>query len=205
MCVCLCVYVSQLALWQAYHVQSLLSQKFPQLTFKVEPMNTMGDKDQIKPLSDFGSKGVFTKELDLATLNDTIQLAVHCMKDLPTTLPEGLFMGAVLTRGDTEDVLVLPIAHPKRTNGTFEDLPAGSIIGTSAMRRTASLAKYYPELKCENIRGNVNTRLAKLDRSENEATTTNDKLQHPDTNRVVYYVSHCCLCWSSPCLFFLQW
>lgn len=126
----------------------------------------MGDKDQIKPLSDFASKGVFTKELDVATLNNTIQLAVHCLKDLPTTLPDGLYMGAVLPRGDTEDVLVLPASHPKQRDGSFEDLPAGAVIGTSAMRRTAAVAKYYPHLKCENIRGNVNTRLAKLDRGD---------------------------------------
>jgi hydroxymethylbilane synthase len=127
-------------------------------------MNTMGDIDQIKPLSDFASKGVFTKELDVATLNDTIQLAVHCLKDLPTTLPPGLFMGAVMERGDTEDVLVLPLSHPKHQKGSLEDLPDGAVIGTSAMRRSASVAKYYPKLVCKNIRGNVNTRLAKLDR-----------------------------------------
>lgn len=156
---------SQLALWQAHHVQALLSEKYPSITFEVLPMSTMGDKDQIKPLSDFESKGVFTKELDVATNNDTIQMAVHCLKDLPTTLPDGLYMGAVLPRGDTEDVLVLPASHPKHSSGTLEDLPPGAVIGTSAMRRSATIAKYYPHLKCENIRGNVNTRLMKLDRS----------------------------------------
>ena len=137
-------------------------------------MNTMGDKDQIKPLSDFGSKGVFTKELDIATLNNNIQLAVHCVKDLPTTLKDGLYMGAILERGDVEDVLVLPISHPKYQKGSFEDLPDGALIGTSAMRRMASVAKYWPKLKCDHIRGNVNTRLAKLDRSD----TTYDILIH---------------------------
>ena len=88
------------------------------------------------------------------------------MKDLPTTLPAGLAMGAVLERGDVEDVLVLPAGHPKQSNARFEDLPPGAIIGTSAMRRSASLAKLHPHLVCKNIRGNVNTRLAKLDRGE---------------------------------------
>jgi hydroxymethylbilane synthase len=107
---------------------------------------------------------VFTKELDVATLNNTIQLAVHCLKDLPTTLPPGLYMGAVMERGDTEDVLVLPLSHPKHQKGSLEDLHDGAVIGTSAMRRSASIAKHYPKLVCKNIRGNVNTRLAKLDR-----------------------------------------
>ncbi len=97
-------------------------------------------------------------------MNNTIQLAVHCMKDLPTTLPQGLYMGAVLERGDLEDVLVLPLSHKKYQHGSLEDLPDGAVIGTSAMRRSASIAKYYPNLVCKNIRGNVNTRLAKLDR-----------------------------------------
>lgn len=88
------------------------------------------------------------------------------MKDLPTTLPAGLFMGAVLERGDVEDVLVLPAGHPKQHQARFEDLPDGAVIGTSAMRRSASLAKLHPHLRCQNIRGNVNTRLAKLDRGE---------------------------------------
>jgi hydroxymethylbilane synthase len=108
---------------------------------------------------------VFTKELDIATMSDQIQIAVHCMKDLPTTLPQGLYMGAVLERGDTEDVLVLPLSHEKYQRGSLEDLKDGAVIGTSAMRRSASIAKHYPKLVCKNIRGNVNTRLAKLDRS----------------------------------------
>jgi len=160
---------SALAMWQANHVADALREKFPHIEFKVAPMNTMGDIDQIKPLSDFASKGVFTKELDVATVSNQIQLAVHCMKDLPTTLPHGLYMGAVLPRGDTEDVLVLPLSHEKHQRGSFEDLKEGAVIGTSAMRRTASIAKYYPHLKCQNIRGNVNTRLAKLDRGDYDA------------------------------------
>jgi hydroxymethylbilane synthase len=117
---------------------------------------------------------VFTKELDIATMSDQIQIAVHCMKDLPTTLPQGLYMGAVLERGDTEDVLVLPLSHEKYQRGSLEDLKDGAVIGTSAMRRSASIAKHYPKLVCKNIRGNVNTRLAKLDRS---ATTSCEPLK----------------------------
>lgn len=138
------------------------------LLYLVVGMNTLGDIDQIKPLSDFASKGVFTKELDTAVLTHQIDLAVHCMKDLPTTLPAGLEFGCVLARGDVEDCLVLPAVHAAHIN-SLETLPANSKIGTSAMRRMAILRILHPHLRCDHIRGNVNTRLAKLDRGEYDA------------------------------------
>lgn len=141
----------------------------------VVPMNTLGDIDQIKPLSDFASKGVFTKELDQALWNGQIDLAVHCMKDLPTTLPAGLAMGCVLQRGNREDCVVLPQDMQTALLAQYGDpsnidkdvlatLPANACIGTSALRRTAVMKIRYPHLRCEVIRGNVNTRLRKLDR-----------------------------------------
>lgn len=155
---------SALALWQANHVCDLLRARYPHITFEVVGMNTLGDIDQIKPLTDFDSKGVFTKELDIALLNGSIDIAVHCMKDLPTTLPTGLYMGSVLERGDVEDAVVISTGNIAKGYKTLADLPAGSVIGTSALRRTAALASRYPALKCQNVRGNVNTRLMKLDR-----------------------------------------
>jgi len=125
----------------------------------------VGDVD-MKPLAQFEAKGVFTKELDVALLNREIDLAVHCVKDLPTTLPGGIVMACVLPRGDVEDSVVL---HEKHKGRKLAELPPGSIIGTSALRRAATLAKLYPDLATQNIRGNVQTRLAKLDRGEFDA------------------------------------
>jgi hydroxymethylbilane synthase len=158
---------SDLALWQAHHVQKLLRDRYSgHHEFEVVGMSTLGDDDQSKPLSAFAAKGVFTKELDIALLTDRVDIAVHSMKDLPTTLPEGLVLVAVLERGDTEDAVVM---HAKHKDARIENLPKGSIVGTSALRRRAILAKHFPHVTCKDIRGNVNTRLAKLDRGDYDA------------------------------------
>nr|CAI5819534.1 unnamed protein product [Callosobruchus analis] len=123
-------------------------------------MSTLGDKILDIPLPKIGEKSLFTKELETALANGTIDFVVHSLKDLPTTLPDGMVIGAVLTREDPRDALVLR----KDFNAyTLSTLPSSSIIGTSSLRRTAQLLKKYPHLKVESIRGNLNTRLRKLD------------------------------------------
>lgn len=156
---------SNLAMWQANHVNDCMNKNFPS-SFEVVGISTLGDKDQMKPLNEFAQKGVFTKELDVALLGKKIDLAVHCIKDLPTVLPDGLVVGCILERGDVEDCVIF---HEKHKEKELGDLPKGSIIGTSAMRRTALIQNKHPHLVCKNIRGNVNTRLAKLDKGDYDA------------------------------------
>jgi hydroxymethylbilane synthase len=156
---------SKLAMWQAEHVASLMTKQHANCAIAVVGINTVGDVD-MKPLAQFEAKGVFTKELDVALLNQEIDLAVHCVKDLPTSLPEGLVLASVLVRADVEDSVVM---HEKHKGRKLSDLPAGSVIGTSALRRAATLGRLYPGLVTRNIRGNVQTRLAKLDRGEFDA------------------------------------
>ncbi|CAH1994976.1 unnamed protein product [Acanthoscelides obtectus] len=123
-------------------------------------MSTMGDRILDIPLPKIGEKSLFTKELETALANGAIDFVVHSLKDLPTTLPDDMVIGAVLTREDPRDALVL---KKDLTSYNLSTLPPNSIIGTSSLRRTAQLLKKYPHLKIENIRGNLNTRLRKLD------------------------------------------
>ncbi len=179
---------SKLAMWQAEHVRDRLAAAHPTVDFQskysavqwvyslilvliwsVVGMTTLGDRDLVSSLSNFTSKGVFTKELDAALLAGSIDIAVHCMKDLPTKLPAGIDFAAVLKRGETEDALIVHSKHAAAKRTTLDSLPAGSVIGTSALRRVASIAKHYPQLRCKDVRGNVNTRLAKLDSGEYDA------------------------------------
>jgi hydroxymethylbilane synthase len=157
---------SQLALWQANFVAEELRNLYKDKCVEVMGMQTLGDKDQMKPLNQLGQTGVFTKELDSALLSGQIDCAVHCLKDLPTNLPAGLHCAAILKRGNVSDALIL---NAKHAGCTLASLPAGSIVGTSALRRAAVLRRRFPHLQCRSIRGNVNTRLAKLDRGEYDA------------------------------------
>ncbi|CAH1994975.1 unnamed protein product [Acanthoscelides obtectus] len=151
---------SQLALIQTNHVISLLKEKYPEKQFEIVTMSTMGDRILDIPLPKIGEKSLFTKELETALANGAIDFVVHSLKDLPTTLPDDMVIGAVLTREDPRDALVL---KKDLTSYNLSTLPPNSIIGTSSLRRTAQLLKKYPHLKIENIRGNLNTRLRKLD------------------------------------------
>lgn len=176
---------SALAMWQARYVHKLMSDAHPEIVFEIVGMTTMGDNDLIKPLSSFESKGVFTKELDIALLEGKIDIAVHCMKDLATVLPTGLDFLATMDRGLVEDSVVL---HPKHmaafneykannpeygtkpgVSAALSILPQDAVIGTSALRRQASLARFHPQLVCKDIRGNLNTRLSKLDDGQYDA------------------------------------
>ncbi|MCL4134536.1 UNVERIFIED_CONTAM: hypothetical protein GTU68_000718 [Idotea baltica] len=123
-------------------------------------MKTIGDKILDVSLSKIGSKSLFTKELELALENKHVDMVVHSLKDLPTTLPEGLVIGAVCSRENPCDAVIV---HPKHKDSTLKDLAADSVIGTSSLRRVAQLKRRYPHLKFECIRGNLNTRLKKLE------------------------------------------
>ncbi|MFK7843825.1 MAG: hydroxymethylbilane synthase [Rhodothermales bacterium] len=150
---------SALALWQANHVQGLLESAGHQVV--QERIVTRGDQILDKPLAQIEGKSLFTKELDVALIDGRIDLAVHSLKDLPSELPAGLMLAAISPRENPMDAFV---AHPS-FEGTLEDLPQGAIIGTSSLRRTAQLKAWRPDLQVVPIRGNVDTRLAKLDAS----------------------------------------
>jgi hydroxymethylbilane synthase len=157
---------SQLALVQTHWVQEQLQKAFPDRGFEVHTMNTQGDKILDVALAKIGDKGLFTKELELGMLQGEIDFAVHSLKDLPTRLPEGLVLGCITEREDPADALVVHIKHQDRQLAT---LPEGAIVGTSSLRRLAQLRHYYPHLTFQDIRGNLNTRLAKLDSGQYDA------------------------------------
>jgi hydroxymethylbilane synthase len=154
---------SQLALVQTYWVQEQLQKHFPERQFEVETMSTQGDKILDVALAKIGDKGLFTKELEVGMLEESIDLAVHSLKDLPTKLPDGLVLGCVTERVNPADALVVNVQHQDKQ---LDTLPEGAIIGTSSLRRLAQLRHYYPHLTFKDVRGNVNTRLAKLDAGE---------------------------------------
>lgn len=157
---------SQLALVQTYWVQEELQKHFPEITFEVQTMSTQGDKILDVALAKIGDKGLFTKELEVGMLNGDSDIAVHSLKDLPTRLPAGLMLGCVTEREDPADALVV---HEKHKDKQLETLPAGAVIGTSSLRRLAQLRHHYPHLEFKDIRGNLNTRLQKLDDGEYDA------------------------------------
>jgi hydroxymethylbilane synthase len=154
---------SRLALWQAQHVQSLLSAR-PQVgEVTLLGMTTQGDQILDRALHEVGGKGLFTKELEMALLDGRADLAVHSLKDVPMQLPEGFALAAILPREDPRDALVSP------AYSSFEELPAGARIGTSSLRRAALLRARFPHCEVLPLRGNLDTRLAKLDRGEFDA------------------------------------
>lgn len=157
---------SQLALVQTYWVQEQLQKHFPDRTFEVHTMSTQGDKILDVALAKIGDKGLFTKELELGMINQETDFAVHSLKDLPTRLPEGLILGCVTERENPADALVV---HEKFKDKQLETLPEGAVVGTSSLRRLAQLRHRYPYLTFKDIRGNLNTRLAKLDAGEFDA------------------------------------
>jgi hydroxymethylbilane synthase len=158
---------SPLALAQAELTKAALLAAHPQLTaagVTIVPIKTTGDKVQDRTLSEIGGKGLFTKEIEEALLEGRIDLAVHSMKDMPTFLPDGLVIAAMLEREDPRDVLISPVAD------SIENLPQGAVVGTASLRRQAQLLALRPDLKVQPLRGNVGTRLDKLARGEAAAT-----------------------------------
>ena len=152
-----------LALWQAGEAARVIAAGHPGVSVDVVVIRTTGDRIPDTPLTEIGSSGLFTREIEEALLAGAIDVAVHSLKDLPTRLPDGLTLAAVLERADPRDALVAP---PGTRLG---DLPPGSRIGTSSMRRRAQVLAYRPGLAMLDVRGNVPTRVARLDRGEYDA------------------------------------
>jgi hydroxymethylbilane synthase len=156
---------SKLALWQAGWIQTLISRFHPAVTAKIEVIKTTGDV-KTDPLSVIGGKGVFTKELEDALLAGRIDLAVHSLKDLPTNLPDLLTIAAICEREDARDALVIRKQQAPRS---VKDLPPGAVVGTSSQRRLAQLKYLRPDIATKDLRGNVDTRLRKLDEGQYDA------------------------------------
>lgn len=154
---------SALALWQAEYVKARLEAAHPGLHVSLLPMTSRGDKLLDAPLAKIGGKGLFVKELETALLEGEADIAVHSMKDVPMEFPEGLGLYAICVREDARDAFV------SNTYSSLADLPAGSIVGTSSLRRQAQLLAQRPDLEIRFLRGNVNTRLAKLDAGDYHA------------------------------------
>lgn len=148
---------SRLAMWQAEHVQARLQALYPECEITLLGMTTRGDQILDRALSKVGGKGLFVKELETAILDGRADLAVHSLKDMPMHLPPGLQLAAIMERADPRDAFV------SNEFATLDDVPAGAIVGTSSLRRQASLLAAYPHLVIQPLRGNVNTRLRKLD------------------------------------------
>ena len=154
---------SKLAMVQTLWVKEQLEKNIPKLEVTVEAMATQGDKILDVALAKIGDKGLFTKELEAQMLLDKADIAVHSLKDLPTNLPRGLILGSITEREDPSDALVV---NKKNEKYKLDSLPKGSIVGTSSLRRLAQLRFHYPNLIFKDIRGNVITRLEKLDSGE---------------------------------------
>ena len=154
---------SPLALWQAEHVQALLRERYPEKDVKLLGMTTKGDQILDKTLSKIGGKGLFVKELEVAMQEGSAHLAVHSLKDVPMELPEGFVLAAVSSREDPRDAFVSPRYE------TLESMPAGSVVGTASLRRELMLRSKFPHLVVKPVRGNVGTRLRKLDSGEYDA------------------------------------
>ncbi len=154
---------SPLAMWQADHVAASLRLLHPELAIELVGMTTKGDKILDTPLAKIGGKGLFVKELEQGMIEGRADIAVHSMKDVPAELPEGLHLAVILEREDPRDAFV------SNRFERFDDLPEGARIGTSSLRRQCQLADRRPDLKILPLRGNVNTRLRKLDQGEYDA------------------------------------
>jgi len=156
---------SALALIQTNIVHKALQAAHPAHTFEVHAMSTMGDKNQVTPLHNFGAKALWTHELEAGLIEGQLDLIVHSLKDMPTQLPPGCTIGCIMNRADSRDALVMKAGSPYKS---IAELPAGSVVGTSSVRRSAQIVRKYPYLKFKDIRGNVGTRLSKLDADDGE-------------------------------------
>ncbi len=148
---------SLLALWQANWVKSALTDRFPDLTVDLEIIKTQGDKILDVPLAKVGGKGLFVKEIEEALLDRRVDIAVHSMKDMPSEIPDGLCIGAIPERENPKDAFI------SRNGEKLEDLPQGARVGTSSLRRSAQLKILRPDLEIVSLRGNLDTRLKKLE------------------------------------------
>ena len=154
---------SKLALWQAHWVKSEIEKNHPELTVELSVIKTKGDKILDVPLAKVGGKGLFVKEIEDALLSGKIDLAIHSMKDVPAEIPEGLTIGAIPLRENPQDVIL------SRNNLKLMDLPKQAKVGTSSLRRSSQIRKIRPDLEILPLRGNIDTRLRKLDEGEFDA------------------------------------
>lgn len=154
---------SRLALWQAEHIQTRLQELYPDLTVNILPMTTQGDQILDKTLSKIGGKGLFVKELETALLDGRADIAVHSAKDVPMVLPMGFTLAAICEREDARDAFV------SNQYEALADLPEGAVVGTASLRREAQIRARFPHLQIKPLRGNVQTRLRKLDEGEFDA------------------------------------
>lgn len=154
---------SRLAMWQAVHVQGRLAALYPQSQVDILGMTTRGDQILDRPLAEIGGKGLFIKELEVAMQEGRADLAVHSMKDVPMVMPEGFVLAAISARENPRDAFV------SNRHASLDALPAGAIVGTSSLRREAILRARYPQLEIRSLRGNLDTRLRKLDAGEYDA------------------------------------
>ncbi|MFQ5645943.1 MAG: hydroxymethylbilane synthase [bacterium] len=155
---------SQLALWQSNFIKERLEETHRGLQVEIKVIKTTGDKILDAPLAKIGDKGLFVKELEEALLAESVDLAVHSMKDLPTGLPQGLIIGAVGEREDPHDVLI------SRSGLRLEDLARGGHIGSSSLRRQSQLLHYSDKIRFSDLRGNLNTRVARVEKGDFDAT-----------------------------------
>ncbi len=154
---------SDLALWQAYHIKARIEASFPDIEVKLNKIVSNGDKILDKPLALIGGKGHFTKELEDEMLAGNAEIAVHSLKDVPTYIPDGLELVAVTKRQDQSDVF---LSHKHKS---IDELPKGAVVGTTSLRRRMQLLQKRPDLKVKDLRGNVNTRLRKLEEGQYDA------------------------------------
>lgn len=154
---------SALALWQAEYVKAQLEHFHPDLVVELVPMTTKGDIILDTPLAKVGGKGLFVKELEVAMLEDRADIAVHSMKDVPVEFPDGLGLEVICPREDPRDAFV------SNTYKNLDELPQGAVVGTSSLRRQCQLKELRPDLEIKDLRGNVNTRLKKLDEGQYDA------------------------------------
>ena len=157
---------SLLALWQSNHIADLLRRQYPECSVTLKKIITKGDRILDVPLAKIGGKGLFTKELETALLEGEIDLAVHSLKDVPMDLLEPFTLAAVMVREDPRDAVV------SHKYASLEEMPAGSVVGTSSLRRELMVRSRFPHLKVEMIRGNVGTRLSKLDNGQYDTLVT---------------------------------
>lgn len=154
---------SALALWQATWIKNRLEDRYPEITLELIKIKTKGDKISDVPLSKIGGKGLFVKEIEQALMDGRIDMAVHSMKDVPTEVPHGLYIGIIPKRDDPRDVLIA------KRGGTFRTIKRGAKIGTSSLRRKAQLLYLRKDLQVVPLRGNLDTRIRKLDKEDLDA------------------------------------
>ncbi|KAK4068688.1 uncharacterized protein Triagg1_7048 [Trichoderma aggressivum f. europaeum] len=158
---------SNLAVVQAEGIRDSLKRIAPERTFEIEALHTLGDKDKSTELYNFGAKNLWTAELEEKLNAGELDVVVHCLKDMPTRLPDSCDLAAIPLRDDPRDALIVKAGLPYTS---LQTLPEGAVVGTSSVRRSAQLRRLYPHLRFANMRGNVETRIAKVDNPEGEYT-----------------------------------